>query len=203
MGFDDGPPPRECDIVVVGGGILGLAVARELLRRRPIIRLCVLEAEDRLGAHQTSHSSGVVHAGIYYEPGSLKAKLCVEGARALYEFCEDRGIPFKRDGKLVVAVDEAELPALEELERRGHANQVEGLTRVGPDGIAEIEPHARGVAALPSPNTGVVDFASVARAYAEDVAAMDGTVHTGRRVTGSGPSGGRVRVRYEGGSVTA
>lgn len=198
-----GEPPRECDIVVVGGGILGLAVARELLRRRPIARLCVLEAEPRIAAHQTSHSSGVIHAGIYYEPGSLKARLCVEGSKAMYEYCEEKGIPFRRDGKLIVAVDEDELPALDELERRGHANQVAGLTRVGPEHISEIEPHARGIAALHSPHTGVVDFASVARSFAEDVGRMDGTVHCGRRVSGADSGGGRVKVRYEGGSVTA
>lgn len=196
-------PPRDCDIVVVGGGILGLAVARELLRRRPIASLCVLEAEDRLAAHQTSHSSGVIHAGIYYEPGSLKAKLCVEGSRALYEYCEESGIPVRRDGKLIVAVNESELPRLDELERRGHANGVAGLTRVSAELIEEIEPAARGVAALHSPYTGVVDFASVARSFAEDVGRMGGSIHTGRRVHGSGPSGGRVRVRYDGGSVTA
>ncbi len=196
-------PPRECDIVVVGGGILGLAVARELLRRRPIIRLCVLEAESRLAAHQTSHSSGVIHAGIYYEPGSLKAALCVEGAKSIYRYCDDHDIPYRRDGKLIVASDEEELPALAELERRGHANHVDGLTRIGAEQIREIEPHARGIAALHSPHTGVVDFASVARSFAGDVESMDGTVHCGRRVIGSGPRGGRVRVRYEGGSVTA
>src|SRR5687767_7574695 len=136
MSFDDGPPPRECDLVVVGGGILGLAVARELLRRRPIARLCVLERERTLAVHQTGHSSGVVHAGIYYEPGSLKARLCVEGARLLYEFCERRGIPFKKNGKLIVAVDEAEVARLDELERRGIANQVPGLRRLVAEEIA-------------------------------------------------------------------
>lgn len=196
-------PPRECDLVVVGGGILGLAVARELLRRRPICRLCVLEAEDHLAAHQTSHSSGVVHAGVYYEPGTLKAKLCVEGSRALYEYCEERGIPYRRDGKLILAVDETELSRLDELERRGHANGVGGLARVGSDGIADIEPHARGVAALHSPQTGVVDFASVARAYAGDVERMGGSVHISRRVLGSTARAGRVRIGYEGGTVTA
>ncbi len=196
-------PPRECDLVVVGGGILGLAVARELLRRRPIAGLCLLEAEKRLAAHQTSHSSGVIHAGIYYEPGSLKAKLCVEGSKALYDYCDEREIPYRRDGKLILAVEEEEMPRLDDLERRGHANSVEGLAHVGPDQIEEIEPHARGVAGLHSPQTGVVDFATVARSYAADIDRMGGTIHAGRRVVGSGPAGGRVRVRYEGGSVTA
>src|SRR5262249_5755852 len=141
-------PPQRCDFVVIGGGILGLAVGRELLARHPDASLCVLEREDRIAAHQTSHSSGVIHAGIYYAPGSLKARLCVEGARLLYSYCEERGIEARRDGKLIVAAGESELGRLDELERRGEANQVPGLRRVGPDEITEIEPHARGVAAL-------------------------------------------------------
>ena len=136
-------PPRECDFAVIGGGILGMAVARELLTRHPGSRLCVLEAEGRIGYHQTGRSSGVIHAGIYYEPGTLKARLCVEGSRALYAYCEERGIPHQRSGKLVVAVDESELERLDELERRGRANQVEGLRRLRGGEIAEVEPHAR------------------------------------------------------------
>src|SRR5687768_3312138 len=109
-------PPGQCDLVVVGGGILGLAVARELLARRPGASLCVVEREPELAAHQTSHSSGVIHAGIYYAPGSLKARLCVEGARDLYAYCDERGIEARRDGKLIVAASEEELPRLDELE---------------------------------------------------------------------------------------
>src|SRR5919198_3512202 len=115
-------PPRTCDFVVIGGGILGLAVARELLERHPDSAVCVLEREDRLAAHQTSHSSGVIHAGIYYAPGSLKARLCVQGARLLYAYCDERGIEARRDGKLIVATDEGEPTRLDELERRGRAN---------------------------------------------------------------------------------
>src|SRR6266404_8264401 len=117
-------PPRQCDVVVIGGGIVGLAVAREMLSRRPGESVCVLERENRLAAHQTSHSSGVIHAGIYYEPGSLKASLCVEGARLLYAYCDERGIEARRDGKLIVAAAEAEIPRLDELERRGRENRV-------------------------------------------------------------------------------
>src|SRR3954452_19934909 len=141
-------PPRHCDVVVIGGGILGLAVGRELLIRRPDAAVCVLEREDRLAAHQTSHTSGVIHAGIYYAPGSLKARLCVEGARLLYAYCEERGIEARRDGKLIVAAEEGELGPLEELERRGRENRVPGLRRIAAGEIAEIEPHARGLAAL-------------------------------------------------------
>ena len=124
-------PPRTCDFVVIGGGILGLAVAREMLARHPEASLCVLEREDRLAAHQTSHSSGVIHAGIYYAPGSLKARLCVEGARLLYAYCEEAGIETRRNGKLIIATEEAELSRLDELERRGRANEVPGLRRIG------------------------------------------------------------------------
>ncbi len=196
-------PPRECDVAVVGGGILGLAVARELLARRPGARLCVLEAEDRVGQHQTGRSSGVIHAGIYYEPGSLKARLCVEGARELYAYCEERGVAFERAGKLVLAADEGELEPLDELERRGRANGVPGLRCLAGEEIAEVEPAARGVAALHSPNTGVVDFVAVAESYAADVRAGGGTVHLGAAVRGVTPGPGRIEIRHALGATAA
>jgi L-2-hydroxyglutarate oxidase len=196
-------PLRTADFVVVGGGILGLAVARELLARHPDASLCVLEREDRLAAHQTSHSSGVIHAGIYYAPGSLKARLCVEGSRLLYVYCDEAGIEARREGKLIIAAEESELPRLDELERRGRANQVPGLRRVPGDEIAEIEPHARGIGALHSPGTGVVDFARVATAFAADVAAAGGAVVTGCGVHGLAPRGGGVAVQHTGGSTEA
>jgi (S)-2-hydroxyglutarate dehydrogenase len=198
-----GSPPRQCDLVVVGGGILGLAVARELLQRHPEAALCVLEREPELAAHQTSHSSGVIHAGIYYEPGSLKARLCVDGARRLYGYCDERGIEARRDGKLIIATDETELERLDELERRGEANLVPDLKRVGPGEIERIEPHARGVAALHSPNTGVVDFGEVAASFARDVKAAGGEVVTGCGVTALHPDGRRIRVEHRPGSTEA
>jgi L-2-hydroxyglutarate oxidase len=198
-----GTPPRQCDLVVVGGGILGLAVARELLARGPGASLCVLEREPELGAHQTSHSSGVIHAGIYYAPGSLKARLCVEGARDLYAYCEERGIEARKDGKLIIAASEEELPRLDELQRRGEANRVPGLRRIDGDEIPEIEPHARGVAALHSPATGVVDFARVARSFAADTEAAGGSVVTDCAVRGLRAENGRVRVEHEKGSTEA
>jgi len=170
-------PPPEADVAVVGGGILGLAVARELLARRPGTRLAVLEAEDRLAAHQTSHSSGVIHAGVYYEPGSLKARLCTEGRAALIAYCEQKGVPWQRSGKLIVASRPNEIERLDRLEQRARANGVPGIARIGADDIAEIEPHARGLSALHSPETGVVDFAAVTAALADDVEAGGGTVH--------------------------
>jgi (S)-2-hydroxyglutarate dehydrogenase len=195
--------PRTADLVVIGGGILGLAVARELLARHPEASLCVLEREDRLAAHQTSHSSGVIHGGIYYAPGSLKARLCVEGARLLYAYCDERDIEARRSGKLIVATEESELPGLDELERRGRANGVPGLRRIGTDEITEIEPHARGIAALHSPETGVVDFARVAAAFAADVQAAGGAVVTGCGVHGLDAGHDAIAVQHESGITEA
>jgi L-2-hydroxyglutarate oxidase len=198
-----GEPPRTSDFVVIGGGILGLAAARELLARHPGASLCVLEREHLLGAHQTSHSSGVIHAGIYYAPGSLKARLCVEGARLLYGYCDERGIEARRDGKLIVATGESELAGLAELERRGRENGVPGLRRIEADEIPAIEPHARGIAALHSSNTGVVDFARVAAAYAADVEAAGGAVVTGCGVRGLRPGASSIAVEHERGTTDA
>lgn len=165
----DVDPAGECDVAVVGAGIVGLATARELAERHPRLSIRVLEKEDRLAAHQTGRNSGVVHSGIYYAPGSLKAELCVDGARRLYEHCERHGVPYERCGKAIVATDARELPALDELERRGRANGVPGLRRLDAAGLAAIEPHARGLAALHSPHTGIVDFAAVAGSLAREL----------------------------------
>jgi len=194
---------QRCDIAVVGGGILGLAVARELTRRRPRERVRVLEREAQPGGHQTGHNSGVIHAGIYYAPGSLKARLCVEGAARMYEYCEERGIPFERCGKLIVATDPSELSGLDELERRGRANGVKGLRRVDAAGIAEIEPRAAGIAGLHSPNTGVVDFGAVAAALAGDLRASGGSLELGREVLGLEASSRRLLVRHAEGELEA
>jgi 2-hydroxyglutarate dehydrogenase len=191
------------DVVVVGAGIVGLATARELLSRQPDLKLTVVEREAEVGFHQTGHNSGVIHAGIYYAPGSLKARLCVEGARDMYAYCEARGVEVKRCGKLIVATREDELPGLEELERRGRANGVPGLRRIGPEEIRELEPHATGIAALHSPATGVVDFQAVARALAEDVRAAGGDVRLGYQVSAVDASNGRVRLRSAAGDELA
>jgi (S)-2-hydroxyglutarate dehydrogenase len=193
----------DTDVVVVGAGILGLAVAREVLRRRPDARLTVLERHTEVGSEQTGRNSGVIHAGIYYAPGSLKAHLCVEGARDLYAYCEDRGIAHARCGKVIVALRPDELPALDELERRGRANGVPGLRRVGGEELRELEPEAAGVAALHSPHTGVVDFAAVARAYAEDVRAAGGEVVLGRAVRAVQERGAEVIVEHAHGATVA
>ena len=193
----------ECDVAVVGGGILGVAVARELASRRPQRRVVVLEREPELGAHQTSHNSGVIHAGVYYAPGSLKARLCVSGARELYELCERRGVPHERCGKVIVARDRSELPRLDELERRGRANGVPGLRRLGAAELGELEPHCRGVAALYSPATGIVDFAAVARALATDAEERSVEVRTGWPVESVGGAPGRVELGHQGAALTA
>jgi len=196
-------PSGECDVAVVGAGIVGLAVARELSHRHPSLVLRVIEKEREVGMHQTSHNSGVVHAGIYYAPGSLKARLCVEGARDLYELCEREDLPHERCGKLIVATNPSELPALDELERRGKANGVPGLRRIDCDGIAELEPHASGVAALHSPATGIVDFGEVARGLARELARRGAIVSTGCAVTGIRPSARAIALRTSCGEVRA
>lgn len=178
---------RETEIAVVGGGLIGLATARALAARGADVT--VLEAEGRLATHQSGHNSGVIHSGLYYKPGSLKAQLCAEGRTALYELCSERGIACERCGKVVLAVRASEIPRLEELERRGRANGLEGIERLDPQGIREREPHAAGVAGLWVPETGIVDYAGVARAYADDVVARGGRVETATGLVGVRPDG--------------
>jgi 2-hydroxyglutarate dehydrogenase len=197
------PPREEPDVVVVGAGIIGLAVARELLARVPDRTVTVLEREAVVGFHQTGHNSGVLHAGIYYAPGSLKARLSTAGSRELYDYCVERGLPARRDGKLIVAVSEAERPRLDELERRGAANGVRGLRRVAAGEIAEIEPHVRGVEGLHSPDTAVVDFQAIALAFAEDVRAAGGEVVTGCPVERVEPEARGIRLRHAAGESRA
>lgn len=160
------------DLAVVGAGIVGLAVAREWMSRHPQDSVVVLEREPGPARHQTGHNSGVIHGGIYYVPGSLKARLCVEGSRRMYEYCEHHSIPHERCGKLIVAVSPAELPRLDELEARGHANSVPGLRRVGAAEIAEVEPNGVGLQALHAPNTGVVDYGKVSAVLASELAGL-------------------------------
>jgi (S)-2-hydroxyglutarate dehydrogenase len=197
------PPPARCDLAVVGGGIVGLAVARELASRHPRASLCVLEREQRLASHQTGHSSGVIHSGVYYRPGSLKARLCVEGARELYAYCEAHGIVHRRCGKLILATDASQLAALEELERRGRANGVAGLRRLNGAELEQVEPCARALAALHSPDTGVVDFAAVARSYADDVARAGGSVALGCGVSDVQVRGRALRLSHARGQTEA
>jgi L-2-hydroxyglutarate oxidase LhgO len=178
---------------VVGGGIVGLAVAREVGLRRPGTAVLVFEKEGRVGAHQTGHNSGVVHAGIYYRPGSLKAELCTRGRLLLREYCAEHTIAYDERGKLVVAVDDSELGRLDALERSARDNGVPGLRRIDRHEITDIEPHVTGLAALHSPETAITDFPAVAEALAADVRAAGGEVLLGNAVTGVERLDGQVR----------
>lgn len=171
-------------IGIVGGGILGLAVAREITRRRPGTRVLVFEKENCVGAHQTGRNSGVVHAGIYYKPGSLKATLCTRGRDLLREYCAEHDLPYVECGKLVVAVDRDELDRFDALEKTARENGVPGLRRLDGDEIHEVEPHAAGIAALHSPRTAITDYVAIARALAADVEAASGEVLLSTKVTG-------------------
>jgi L-2-hydroxyglutarate oxidase len=170
---------RTYDFVIIGAGILGLASARELLARHPSLKLAVVDKEPAIGRHQSGHNSGVIHSGIYYAPGSLKARLCVQGSREIYAYCATKGIPTDRCGKVIVASTPEEQPRLQNLLERGTANGVEGLELIGPERLREIEPHCVGVQALWSPNTGIVDYNRVTAAYADDVRASGGDILPG------------------------
>ena len=172
----------QFEVAVVGGGIVGCATALALAQGGR--RVTVLEAEEHLAAHQSGHNSGVMHSGLYYRPGTLRARLCREGLALLVRFCEEEGIPFRRSGKVVVATAPAEVPALDRLEERGRANGLAGLTRVEGPALREHEPHVQGVAGLWVPETGVVDYAVVTRAVARRAEALGAVVRTGARVSG-------------------
>ena len=171
------------DVAVVGGGIVGLATAQALLREHPGLRLVILEKEARLAAHQTGHNSGVIHSGIYYRPGSHKARLCVEGARLMKEFCAEHGIRVDPIGKVIVATSEAELPRLQALFERGVANGVQDLTLIDHGGLRAIEPHAAAIRAIHSPTTSIVDYGEVAQALGRDLLSRGVVARTGARVT--------------------
>jgi L-2-hydroxyglutarate oxidase len=194
---------RGFDVAVIGGGIVGTATAMVLLEQARV-SLVVLEAEPALAAHQTGNNSGVIHSGLYYKPGSLKARNCVEGREALEKFCDECGIPYERCGKVVVATRPEQLAVLDDLERRGEANGLTGLRRLTAEEIAEHEPHAVGIAGLLVPQTGIVDYRRVTEAYAAATRAAGGEIRTSsrlRRVGCDGPalvletSGGEVRCR--------
>jgi (S)-2-hydroxyglutarate dehydrogenase len=171
-------------VAVIGGGILGVAIAREILTRRPDAQVTLFEKEDRLAAHQTGRNSGVVHAGLYYQPGSAKARLCRRGVGLLQDFCAQRGIRRIECGKVLVALDDAERMRLGDIEERALANGVPGVRTIGPGELRELEPHVRGVAALHSPTTSIVDFAEVTRALAADAVAAGATILLGQEVIG-------------------
>ncbi|HEY7107117.1 MAG TPA: L-2-hydroxyglutarate oxidase [Acidimicrobiia bacterium] len=190
------------DVVVVGGGVVGLATARAIVEARPGATVALLEKESRVARHQTGRNSGVLHSGLYYRPGSQKARLCVEGRLAMERFCTEHGVPFDRCGKVVVATSADELPRLDELERRGAANGVRA-ERVGPERLHELEPHVGGIAALHVPETGVVDFGRVAEALASDIVAAGVEMRLGHEVTGVAEGGGTITVETDRTPLTA
>jgi L-2-hydroxyglutarate oxidase len=188
-------------IGIVGAGIVGLAIGRELTKRRPGARIVVVEKEDRVAVHQTGHNSGVVHAGIYYKPGSLKALLCTRGGAMLREYCAERNLPYDECGKLVVAVTPDDVTRLDALAARAGVNLVPGLRRVGAEEILEIEPHGAGLAALYSPRTAITDYVRIARSFAEDIVAAGGEVRFNFPVTAVRPVAGGLSVRSAAGEV--
>ncbi len=196
-------PDTQFDIAVVGGGVVGLATALQLSRRFPSARCIVLEKEAGLGRHQTGHNNCCIHTGIYYRTGSLKAKNCVRGARMLKAFCDENGVEYDNCGKVIVATNPQEVPALEELHRRGTSNGVSGLEVVGPERLREIEPHANGVKAIHSPETAIVDYNAVTDAYARLFREAGGEVWTGARVRGIRSRAGGLDIDTERGTVSA
>jgi L-2-hydroxyglutarate oxidase len=193
----------RADVAIVGGGIVGLAAAHALRRRAPDARIAVLEKEPAPGRHQSGHNSGVIHSGIYYRPGSLRARLCVEGARRMVDFCRERGIAHEVCGKLIVATSEAEVPRLEELRRRAAQNGVAGVERLDPAAMAEIEPNVRGLAALRVGATGIADYPGVVAALAAELEAGGATLACRAEVVAARREGGVWRLRTAAGDVEA
>jgi L-2-hydroxyglutarate oxidase len=171
------------DVAIIGAGIVGLATALKLVEQFKL-SLVILEAENEVAAHQTGHNSGVIHSGLYYKPGSLKALNCVSGREAMYHFCEENGIAHDKCGKVVVATNPAEIPSLNMLEQRGRANGLDGIRRLIPGEIREIEPYVNGIDGLWVPHTGIVDYTDVSKAYARKITEMGGEIRTNIRVTG-------------------
>ncbi|GAA1346679.1 L-2-hydroxyglutarate oxidase [Arthrobacter roseus] len=193
----------EYAVAVVGGGILGVAVARQLQKARPGAAVTVYEKESGLARHQTGHNSGVVHAGLYYTPGSLKARLCRRGGMLLREFCEEHELLYDQCGKVLVALDGSEEARLDDIIERAQANGVPGVRRLNPEQLRELEPHVRGVAGIHSPETAIVDYAAITRALGEDVVMAGGAIRTSTEVTGFTTVRGRTMVRTAAGDTDA
>ena len=196
-------PDQSFDVVIIGGGIVGLATALQFGRAFPRLRLLLVEKEDRVARHQSGHNSGVIHSGIYYKPGSLKAKLCVEGAAAMTAFCREHAIPVEICGKIVVATTAEEVPRLRGLLERGQANGIAGLKLLDKAQMREIEPHCGGVGWLHVPGTGITDYVAVCQKYADLIAAQGGEVRTGTEVTGIAQNNGETVIETTRGSLSA
>jgi (S)-2-hydroxyglutarate dehydrogenase len=189
------------NVAIIGAGIIGLATGLELTSRFPGISLAVIEKESVIARHQSSHNSGVIHSGIYYKPGSLKAKLCVEGGEALLRFCQENAVPYDICGKVIVATSERELPQLDELYRRGNKNGLNGLRMLAANEIREFEPYATGIRGIRVPSTGIVDYAKVAEKYAELIASRGGAIHLSHEVTALKRSSGNTVVETTHGPI--
>jgi len=197
----DGGMPRY-DVAIIGGGIVGLATAYRLTQQYPDLSLTVLEKESQVGVHQTGHNSGVIHSGVFYTPGSLKAENCRKGKRALVDFCEEKDVPYEMCGKVVVATEESEVPELRRIEEKGRKNNVE-CSRIGPERLRELEPHTRGVEALHVPEAGIVDYAGVAQALADHLTDRGYTVRTDATVRELRVEAGEVTIGSSAGDVRA
>jgi len=194
---------REVDLLVIGAGIVGLATALEVTRRFPDLHIAAIDKEDRVAAHQTGHNSGVIHSGLYYRTGSLKARNCVAGAASMKRFCRDNSIPFEECGKLVVATSQEEVPRLEQLHQRGIANGVPGLRMLSRDEFRQVEPHCDGISALQVPSTGIVDYTTVAQKYAELIRRACGDIVFHAKVVGLREDGSANIVETSAGTFRA
>lgn len=195
--------PSRVNVAIIGGGIVGLATGLEILGRFPSVSLTIIEKESEVAAHQTSHNSGVIHSGIYYKPGSLKARLCTEGVTALLRFCDEHTIPYKICGKVIVAISQNESERLDEIYRRGIANGIGGLRMLTGEEIRELEPHAAGIRGIHVPATGIVDYGVVARKYAELIERRGGTIRVSHEVVALQPSGNDTVVETTQGPIEA
>lgn len=182
------------DIVIIGAGIVGLATGLQILRKRPATKMVILDKEPGIAVHQTGHNSGVIHSGLYYKPGSLKAINCLEGYRQLLTYCDENDVPYEICGKVVVATEDKEVPLLNDLQDRGLQNGLKGLKRLSKAELLEIEPHVSGVAAIFVPQTGIIDYVQVAQSYAETIRSLGGEIHLGEKVTNIIPKQGLSEV---------
>ena len=194
---------ETCDIVVIGGGIVGLSTAMEFVRRFPRLHTVLLEKENAVAKHQSGHNSGVIHSGIYYKPGSLKACMCVTGAAEMLNFCREHEIPHDQCGKVIVATNEEELPRLAALQQRGNENGLAGLRMLRREELRELEPHCGGIQALHVPSTGITDYAAVSRKYTELLQAGGGEIRTGSEVKGIARTNGQLVISTSADTVTS